>query len=162
MSVIPKHSQTSSPSFSSMGLPPVAGDSLSQGLLPHDRAMHLFLRKSAQKISDIVIRNFLGLLDRLSLEHLRQRGGRCDGTGTPEGLKFDIDDPFVFIHLEGELQGIPTGYGNRPRPHRRHLRLPPTFRGFRKCSLTLSEYSHIDSLPGFSKQSTPIGIIFLS
>ncbi len=94
------------------GLSPVAGDRFFQGLLPHDRTMHLFLGKAAQKRGDIVVGYLFGLFYRLALEHFRQGRGRSNGAGTSEGLEPDIHNPFVFIHLEGQFQGVPTRYGS--------------------------------------------------
>ena len=53
----------------------VLGDSSLKRLLPHHRAVHLFLGKPAEEVRDFLVRDAQRLVQRLPLHHL----GECRG-----------------------------------------------------------------------------------
>ena len=88
------------------GLAAPHGDGLLQGLVAHDRAVHLLLRKPSQVPGDILVGDLPGLLNGRADDHLGQCGGRRYGAAAAEGLEFGVPYDALLVYLEIKLEGV--------------------------------------------------------
>ena len=76
----------------------------------HHGAVHFFFRQFTEGIGNIPVGDLGSFIQRQPLDQFRQNGAGCNGTGTAEGLKLDVTDPFFIIQTDRDLECIAAGH----------------------------------------------------